>query len=307
MSNPVVTAIIIFLNGGSYLQEAIESVCQQSYTQWELLLVDDGSTDGSSAVARRYAAQYENIHYLEHPEHENRGMSASRNRGIEAAQGCYLSFLDADDRWLPDHLSQHIALIEAHPQVGMVYGNTRYWYPEAPQMDFVPALGIAPDQVYPPPVLLPLFISGQAAVPCTCSLLIRREVALAVQGFEESFPGMYEDQAFYAKICLTAPVYVAGTTLAWYRQHPDSNCAVTETKGEAAAARRHFLHWLLAYMQQQQLKDEATILAARRALWLLPPTSKSSAKFRWGRKWLVRLETALLPRPLQRWLWQQNR
>ncbi len=81
--SPLVSAIINFLNEERFLQEAIESVFSQSFDDWELLLVDDGSTDGSTRIALRYAEQNpRKVRYLEHEDHRNRGMSASRNLGV---------------------------------------------------------------------------------------------------------------------------------------------------------------------------------------------------------------------------------
>src|SRR5919198_1004258 len=104
---PLVSAIIIFLNAERFIQEAIESVFAQTYDAWELLLVDDGSTDGSTAIARRYAEQHPGkVRYLEHNGHQNRGKSASRNLAIRNCTGEYIAFLDADDVWLPRKLEQ---------------------------------------------------------------------------------------------------------------------------------------------------------------------------------------------------------
>ena len=87
-AQPLVSVVIIFLNPGEFLSEAIESVFAQTYGNWELLLVDDGSTDSSTDVALQYAARYpERTRYLEHKGHQNRGMSASRNLGIRNARG----------------------------------------------------------------------------------------------------------------------------------------------------------------------------------------------------------------------------
>src|SRR5262245_21147944 len=103
----LVSVIISFLNAERFIQEAIESVFAQGYEHWELLLVDDGSTDESTAIARRYTAQHpERVRYLEHAGHQNRGLSASRNLGIRHAQGEYIAFLDADDVWLPHRSSR---------------------------------------------------------------------------------------------------------------------------------------------------------------------------------------------------------
>ena len=161
-SKPLVSAIVIFLNAGKFIEEAIESIFAQTYNNWELLLVDDGSTDGSTQIALRYAEQYpEKVRYLEHPGHQNRGMSAARNLGISQAKGEYIAFLDADDVWLPYKLEQQVALLESRPEAGMVYGNTQYWCgwtgrPEDIRRDFVPELGVRTDALFKPPTLLTL-------------------------------------------------------------------------------------------------------------------------------------------------------
>src|SRR5262245_19962637 len=104
-TSPRVSIVTPFLDSGTFLEPAIESVLAQTFRKWELLLVDDGSTDGSSAVARRFAvALPDKVKYLTHPHRENRGASASRNLGIENAAGEYLAFLDADDVYLPHKL-----------------------------------------------------------------------------------------------------------------------------------------------------------------------------------------------------------
>src|SRR2546427_10186945 len=101
MSNqPLVSVVIIFWNAERFLQEAFASVFAQTYPTWELLLVDDGSSDESTAIAQRYVEHHPGqVRYLEHPGHANRGMSASRNVGIRHARGPYIAFLDADDVW----------------------------------------------------------------------------------------------------------------------------------------------------------------------------------------------------------------
>src|SRR5262245_15086805 len=128
-SQPLVSVIIIFLNAERFIEEAIESVYAQTYERWELLLVDDGATDGSTTIAQRYAEHYPGkVHYLEHPGHQNCGMSASRNLGIRNATGCYIALLDADDAWLPNTLVDQVAILEAHPEAAMVYGPLHWWY-----------------------------------------------------------------------------------------------------------------------------------------------------------------------------------
>jgi len=270
---PGISVVMIFLDAEHFLDEAIASVFGQTYSAWELLLVDDGSTDGSAACAQRWAREHpQRVRYLTHPAHVNRGMSASRNLGIRHARGLYLAFLDSDDVWLPDKLFHQMALLEAWPEAAMVYGPTRWWYSwtgrvEDQSRDFVHPLGITPDTLVQPPTLLTHFLRNEGASPCTCSILVRREVVERVHGFQDAFRGLYEDQAFCAKICLSLPVVASAECLYLYRQHPDSACAVATRTGQAHAARLQFLTWLAAYLSEQRLVHAAVDQAVRDELW----------------------------------------
>jgi glycosyltransferase involved in cell wall biosynthesis len=252
---PFVSAILIFLNEGRFIQEAVESIFAQTYDHWELLLVDDGSTDESSGIALRYAEQHpEKVRYLEHGGHGNRGMSVSRNLGIANAKGEYIAFLDADDVWLPNKLEHQVAILESQPAAAMVFGPTQWWYSWSGnahdrQRDYIHDLGVQPNTLLQPPALLTRFLRVPEMSPCTCSALIRRKVVDQVGGFEEHFRGLYEDQAFFAKVSLAAPVFVTSQCSARYRQHANSNCSTTQT--QHSAARSAFLRWLADYVSKQ--------------------------------------------------------
>src|SRR3974390_1092217 len=100
-TDDLVSISIPFYNSEDFLSEAIESVLAQTYSHWELFLVDDGSTDRSKDIAHSYAARFpEKITYLEHPNHRNCGLTCSRNLGVRNARGAFLAFLDSDDVWL---------------------------------------------------------------------------------------------------------------------------------------------------------------------------------------------------------------
>ena len=262
---PVVSVVIIFLNAVNFLEEAIESVFFQTFRSWELLLVDDGSTDGSSTIARDYSKQYpEKVHYYEYEGHLNRGKPASRNLGIQNASGEYIAFLDADDVWLPHKLEQQVAILEAQPDAAMVYGLSKWWYswtgrPEDRQRDFLHPLGVQPDMpIEPPQLLFAFFFRQEAAIPNPSNILARRKILVEINGFEESFYGLYniyEDQALIAKICLKAPVIATNACWVLYRQHSDSSCAVVEKVGQELLARQYFLTWLASYLAEQGVED----------------------------------------------------
>jgi len=195
MDRPLVSIVTIFLNEERYLAEAVASVLGQTYPAWELLLVDDGSTDGSTALARERAARDPGrVRYLEHPGHANRGMSAARNLGIAAARGAYVAFLDADDTWLPGKLTAQVALLRAHPDAAMVYGRTLIWHgwtgrPEDVARDHVLDLGVPADALIAQPRLFFVLLENRAQTPTTCNALLRRDVLERVGGFVESFRG----------------------------------------------------------------------------------------------------------------------
>lgn len=269
-AGPCVSVVLIFLDGEPFLDEAIRSVRGQTRTDWELLLVDDGSRDGSGETARRHAAEEpERIRYLEHPGHANRGMSASRNLGIAHSSGRFVTFLDADDVLTPEALRTLSDLLEREPRAAMAYGPVEYWYswagPAARRRDFVQRLGVATDVLLEPPGLLLAFLRRRAAAPS--GMMVRTGVLRRVGGFVEAFRGMYEDQAFCAKLCLTHPVIVTAACSYRYRQHPASSSAVADRSGEHDFGRRSFLDWLAGYLDTQGVHDGPVREALRRELW----------------------------------------
>jgi len=273
-SKPLVSVIIIFLNAEKFLQEAIESVFTQIYDHWELLLVDDGSTDSSTEMALRYAEQYPGrVRYLEHEGHQNRGMSASRNLGIRNAKGEYIALLDADDVWLPHKLERQVAIMGSQPAAAMVYGAIQLWHswtgnPEDIQRDSMQEIGVQPNALVKPPTLLALFLGRKAITPCPSDVLVRREIVERVGGFEEeSFRNLYEDQAFFAKVCLKAPVFVARECWVRHRKHPDSSSSLWEQTGEIHSFRPIFLNWVEEYLSKQVVKDTAIWKILQKELW----------------------------------------
>jgi len=274
---PLVSVVVIFLDTERFLEEAIASVVAQDHPNWELLLVDDGSRDGSSTIAQRWAERHaDRVRYLEHPGHQNRGKSVSRNLGIRTARGEYVTFLDADDVFLPQKLSHQLALLRSHPEAAMVYGRTEYWFSwncdARGGRDFMSRLGVPANAVIEPPTLVTRFLRDPGVVPCICSVLARRRVADEVGGFDETIQHMYEDQVFLAKMCLAAPVVTDAGCGERYRQHPQSTSSIAIAKGEyhpwrPNPARKTFLEWLAGYLRQRSIDDAELWSALDRELW----------------------------------------
>jgi glycosyltransferase involved in cell wall biosynthesis len=322
LNNSLVSVIIIFLNAADFLQEAVESVLAQTYENWELLLVDDGSTDQSTQIAHQYTAQYQGkVFYLEHCGHQNRGKGVSRNLGIRHARGEYIAFLDADDIWMPNKLEQQVAILFSHPEAGMLYGDTLYWYswtgnPEDTRRDFIPDLGVETNTLIYPPRLIPLFLRGRVAVPCTCSILVRRKVIEEVNGFDETcqeINNFYEDQAFYTKICLVTPV--VAVKICWDKYRQRSTASVEDLErfiNQENHARKYFLRWLEGYLIQCGINQMEISEAIRKELWLIQFPSwlankkKAQIQIRWVKKRILRLVEVILPKSISRRLWSKK-
>jgi glycosyltransferase involved in cell wall biosynthesis len=250
VTDPLVSAIVIFHDEEPFLDEAVRSVLAQSYPNWELLLCDDGSRDGSTAIAQRYAEAYSpKVRYLSHEGHANRGMSATRNLGLRSARGEYVAWLDADDVWLPHKLERQVRLMDEHPEAAMVYGPLHLWFSWSGRhqdfrRDFTQELGVPPDAIVPPPQLLLAFLENDMHLPA--GELVRREVLEAVGGYDESTTDEFEDEIVYFRICRQFPVFAAGESWYRYRQHDRSFSASLSGHSRRAvrARRRSYLERL---------------------------------------------------------------
>lgn len=251
---PRVSVVAIFFNEERFLHEAIESVLAQRFADWELILVDDGSTDGSTSIARAYADRHARIRYVEHHGHINRGMSASRNLGIHHASGEFIALIDADDVWSIDKLMEQVAILEAHPGLAMVCGAVRYWKSWQGGQDTIEPSGVSINRVVlPPEAACTLYPLGSHGAPCPSDLLMRRSAIELVGGFEERYVRayqLYEDQAFLIKLYMAAPVYFSDRVWLNYRLREDSCVATVMRHGHFHEVRRFFLEWLQAYLER---------------------------------------------------------
>ncbi|MGA3170992.1 MAG: glycosyltransferase [Chthoniobacteraceae bacterium] len=167
---PEVSVVIATYNYGRFLAGAIESALAQTHKPMEIIVVDDGSTDGTADVAARYA---DRIRYLRKP---NGGVSSARNAGIAAAHGELIALLDADDRWLPGKLKRQVAQFLADPKVGMVHTGSRIFDHDT---------GATLCEVSPP-VELDFHGLMNCCAVSTPSTVIRREVFQSVGRFDET-------------------------------------------------------------------------------------------------------------------------
>jgi glycosyltransferase involved in cell wall biosynthesis len=124
-----VAVIVAAYNYGRFVGDAIESIRAQTFTDWECVVVDDGSTDDTAVVAERYAELDPRVRCIRQP---NRGVAAARNAALRATSSEFVQFLDADDRLEPWKLEEHVRYLDAHPETSIVFGNVVYFRTEEP-------------------------------------------------------------------------------------------------------------------------------------------------------------------------------
>lgn len=188
MKSPLVSVVIPAYNQARYLGEAIQSVLDQTYPHFEIIVVNDASPDDSADLTRSFDDP--RITLLEHD--VNRGLSAARNTGIRAAKGQIIALLDADDEFLPEKLAAHVAFYGANPETGATY-NARY------ELHYSLA---KIRSLYRPPDTVKLhdFVLGFPFAPS--DLVLQRDWLHRVGNFDERLIYFGEDQDFYCRLAL---------------------------------------------------------------------------------------------------------
>jgi glycosyltransferase involved in cell wall biosynthesis len=219
MTQPRVSVVIPVRNGKDYIQEALDSVLQQSFTDLELLLIDDGSTDDDYD---RYALQDERIRVIHLT---GNGVSRARNVGMAQSRGEFIAFLDADDVWFPGKLEAQVRYFDAHPDVGVVFGKFIRW-PALPGGGFAPASSLVQDVAQLSKTeeersgwLYTRLLDGLLVGMNTA--VVRRSVYEAIGGFNESMR-QGEDYDFWLKASRIAQMHSLDGNVALYRIHQAS-------------------------------------------------------------------------------------
>jgi glycosyltransferase involved in cell wall biosynthesis len=273
IASPMVSVITCFYNEETFLEETILSVLAQTYTDWELLLVDDGSPDTSPAIAKRYADLYpDKIIYLQHEHHANKGVCKSRNLGVAKSRGNYIAYLDADDVWLPGKLQNQLNVFQQHPQATALLEASNYWYSwQSPQRSnvIIPIGSDEQDTLYHPPALiLQLYPLGHGAAPCPSGMMVKRSVHQHIL-FVEDFIGptaVYEDQAFLAQLYLHETIFVSSGCNNLYRQRQASQVFNVHQDGRYHRVRQYYLEWFAQYLNNHSIHNNEVNALLQKAL-----------------------------------------
>jgi glycosyltransferase involved in cell wall biosynthesis len=216
---PLVSVILPVFNGEPYLATAIDSVCAQSFKHFELLIIDDGSSDNSLAVARQYAEKHpDRIQLLTHRGHRNRGVAASRNLALRNARGTFTAFIDQDDTWLPEKLEQQTAFMQEHPDIALCYtraGIIRH----SRNSRFTPGIEELGDEP-PTEFLSALFKVILVELNYIFSaVMVRTTILRNVGGLPEHLPFQSDDRIMVAKVCANHRIARLPKVLTRFRSH----------------------------------------------------------------------------------------
>lgn len=220
---PLVSVVIPAYNAASDLPETIESVLRQSFTDFELLIINDGSIDATQEVVQAYAQKDSRIRLISQV---NQGVAIARNHGIQESMGAYIAFLDSDDLWTSGKLAAHVDHLNAVPQVGLSFARIEFMQADGRltgQHSNLRLKQIQPQHLY------------KDNLVCTPSnAVIRREVLEQVGGFTQGLSGMADAELFLRICCHGWQVEGLNQILVYYR---------TSTTGMSAHLQKMEAEW----------------------------------------------------------------
>ena len=187
---PQVSVVVPTFDRREVLPRALDSVVAQTYGDWELIVVDDGSIDGTAEMVEQ---DYPDVHLVVQ---ENRGVSAARNAGIAAAQGEWIAFLDSDDAWLPEKLERQMEALAAEPGHRLCHTD-EIWIRDGQRVNPMEKHAKAGGRIYP--MCLPLCCISPSSV------VMRRDLLHEMGGFDESFE-VCEDYDLWLRVTAREPV-----------------------------------------------------------------------------------------------------
>ncbi len=260
-----VDIIIPAYNAGSYLAIAIESVVAQTFQDWRILLVDDGSTDNTAEIALGFREKLgPRLDYIKQP---NGGLPAARNAAIRRSSAEFLALLDADDVWLPCRLSESLKCFEGRPQVGLSYGFVS-------RIDAAGAIidTFADRQKHAEGWIAPYIYMRMVDLPCP-TITFRKRCVDEVGLFDESLRAT-EDRDLWLRIALRYQVALAPEILALYRTSPASMTTDPDRMFQAQLQfiRKHFGSKGCGRLARRVAlsriyKQRAEAFGSRRRLW----------------------------------------
>lgn len=208
---PRVSVLMAVYNGERYLRAAVDSILAQTYTDFEFLIIDDGSTDGGGAILADYTARDPRIRLVTHT--ANRGLTASLNEGLQLAEGEYVARMDADDISLPERFEQQVAFLDQAPHISVAGG----WF-QLMDADGRLVLPIYERPLLPALVAWDLFFYNPIAHP---TVMMRRRTVLQFGGYDPTI-ARSQDHELWCRLASHTQLTNIARLLTYIRKHDDN-------------------------------------------------------------------------------------
>ena len=226
------------------MRKALETVCAQTYREYEIIVINDGSTDNSAIIAEEYLNGVESISYKILSQ-QNAGVSAARNNGVAQSHGDYIAFLDADDWWEPTFLEKMVQLIEDYPEAGLYASNYMYYKPGKTHV----AVNNVETGYFNYPKA---YYEGSAMPLSTGATMIPRRVLNEMRGFPLGIK-LGEDFLLWARIAMQYKVAFLNEPLAWYNNDVPTTLRATRN----LHAPEHHMLFNLGRLGDEAMRREA--------------------------------------------------
>ncbi len=255
---PRLSVILPSYNYGKYLSEAIESILIQDYDDYEVILVDDCSTDNSPQISEHYAKQYPQIHYIRHS--VNKGLVQTLLTGFKECSGDFIQYFSADDRYLPGFLSKSMAFFKAHPEAGILCTDLAYFQDGTDQLEIARLIeGQNTPVFFPKDQIIQVFQNTSFWV--TGASCIAKRAILEKYDFFISELENLSDWYLFHTIALSEGVGYIPEVLTSLRVHNNNfTSQVKRNKKRRRATFHHILHELLKDDILRQRYMEAGLL-----------------------------------------------
>lgn len=272
-----VDVIVPAYNAERYLSAAIESVTIQTFSDWRILVIDDGSTDSTSIIAASWAERLGPK--LVYHRKENGGVSSARNTGIQMATADYLAMLDADDMWLPCRLAESLRVLSERPEIAMTYGFIERIDSEGRFIDTYETI-----KRHSQGWIAPHIYTKMIDIPCV-TVTVRRSCLQDVGGFDENLT-VTEDRDLWFRIAQRYEVALVPIIMARYRV---SNHSITSVPDRMLKAQLYFVEknygtkgcgwWTRRIALGQIYKQRADSLYAQGRKWEAVKASIKAVSF----------------------------
>ncbi len=214
MTDPVVSIVMPVYNSERFLRDAVAGALAQTFDGFELIAIDDGSTDGSKAILDELAASDPRIRVISRP---NMGISATRNEGTQLARGAFIAVMDSDDISLPNRLELHVTYLRAHPDSVAVGGRVLLVDPDNEPLCVSDLFEPTHESI------CAAMLEGRSGAISHPSCMIRRDALRTIGGYDERYK-IAEDYDMFLRLAEVGRLGNVPETVVRYRQHLASTC-----------------------------------------------------------------------------------